>query len=51
MAVEVLKKGKDIATMPIAYDENPVKVQQEICDELGIVILQLRRNRVRCVTC
>lgn len=39
MAVEVLKEGKDIATMPIAYDENPVKkFNKEICDELGIVI-------------
>lgn len=39
MAVEILKDGKDIATMPIAYDENPVKkYNKEICDELGIVV-------------
>lgn len=39
MAVEILKDGKDISTMPIAYDENPVKkFNAEICNELGIVI-------------
>lgn len=39
MAVEILKDGKDISTMPIAYDENPVKkFNKEICDELGITV-------------
>ena len=37
MAVEILKDGKDISKMPIAYDDNPVKkFNKEICDELGI---------------
>ena len=37
MAVEILKDGKDISTMPIAYDNSPVKkFNKEICDELGI---------------
>lgn len=37
MAVEILKDGKDISKMPIAYDENPVKkFNKAICDELGI---------------
>ena len=37
MAVEILKEGKDISKMPIAYDENPVKkFNKEICEELGI---------------
>lgn len=37
MAVEILKDGKDISTMPIAYDENPVKkYNPTICKELGI---------------
>ena len=39
MAVEILKDGKDIATMAIAYDESPVKkFNKEICDELGITV-------------
>ena len=37
MAVEILKEGKDISKMPIAYDENPVKkFNKAICEELGI---------------
>ena len=37
MAVEILKEGKDISKMPIAYDENPVKkYNPTICQELGI---------------
>ena len=37
MAVEILKGGKDISKMPIAYDENPVKkFNKTICEELGI---------------
>ena len=37
MAVEILKDGKDISTMAIAYDENPVKkYNPAICKELGI---------------
>lgn len=37
MAVEILKDGKDISEMPIAYDEAPVKkYNAAICDELGI---------------
>ena len=37
MAVEILKDGKDITKMPIAYDENPTKkFNKAICDELGI---------------
>lgn len=37
MAVEILKNGKDISTMAIAYDENPVKkYNPTICKELGI---------------
>ena len=37
MAVEILKDGKDISTMAIAYDENPVKkYNPTICKELGI---------------
>ena len=37
MAVEILKEGKDISKMPIAYDENPVKkFNKTICQELGI---------------
>ena len=36
MAVEILKDGKDISTMPIAYDDAPVKkYNKTICDELG----------------
>ena len=39
MAVEILKDGKDISTMPIAYDENPVKkYNPEICEALGITV-------------
>ena len=39
MAVEILKEGKDISKMPIAYDENPVKkFNKEICDDLGITV-------------
>ena len=39
MAVEILKNGADIKTMPIAYDENPVKKYNEtICTRLGITI-------------
>lgn len=39
MAVEILKDGKDISEMAIAYDENPVKkYNKTICDELGITI-------------
>lgn len=37
MAVQILKEGKDISKMPIAYDTNPSKkFNKEICDELGI---------------
>lgn len=37
MAAEILRDGKDITKMPIAYDENPVKKYNEsICNELGI---------------
>ena len=39
MAVEILKDGKDISKMPIAYDEHPVKkYNPEICDALGITV-------------
>ncbi len=39
MAVEILKEGKNISTMPIAYDENPVKkYNPEICTALGITV-------------
>ena len=39
MAVEILKEGKDISKMPIAYDENPVKkYNAEICEQLGITV-------------
>ena len=39
MAVEILKDGKDISKMPIAYDENPVKkFNKEICEELGVTV-------------
>lgn len=39
MAVEILKNGKDIKTMPIAYDTNPVKkYNASICTRLGITI-------------
>ena len=39
MAVEILKDGKDITKMPIAYDTNPSKkFNKAICDELGITV-------------
>ena len=39
MAVEILKNGKDIKTMPIAYDTNPVKkYNATICTRLGITV-------------
>ena len=39
MAVEILKEGKDISTMPIAYDENPVKkYNPSICEALGVTV-------------
>lgn len=39
MAVEILKDGKDISKMAIAYDENPVKkFNEEICNELNITV-------------
>ena len=39
MAVEILRDGKDISTMPIAYDENPVKkYNPSICSALGITV-------------
>lgn len=39
MAVQILRDGADIATMPIAYDPNPVKkYNADICAALGIVI-------------
>ncbi len=37
MAVDILKNGKNISEMPIAYDENPVKkYNSDICKKLGI---------------
>ena len=39
MALEILKEGKDISKMRIAYDENPVKkFNKEIADELGVTV-------------
>ena len=39
MAVEILKEGKDISKMRIAYDENPVKkFNKEIADELNVTV-------------
>ncbi len=39
MAVEILTGKTDIAEMPIAYDEKPVKkYNPAICDELGITV-------------
>lgn len=39
MAVDILKNGADISTMPIKYDTNTVKkYNKTICDELGIKI-------------
>jgi len=38
-AIQILKGEADISTMPIAYDEAPVKkYNKEICDELGIKV-------------
>jgi len=38
-AIQILKGEADIATMPIAYDEAPVKkYNKEICEELGVKI-------------
>ena len=37
MAAEILRDGKDISKMPIAYDENPVKkYNPTICEQLGM---------------
>ena len=37
MAIDILKNGANIKTMPIAYDESPVKkFNKAICEELGI---------------
>ena len=39
MAVDVLLGNEDISTLPIAYDENPVKkYNKDFCDELNIQI-------------
>ena len=39
MAAEILLEGKDIRTMPISYDENPVyKYNAQICADLGITV-------------
>ena len=39
MALEIIKEGKDVSKMKIAYDENPVKkFNKEICDDLGITV-------------
>ena len=39
MAVEILKDGKDISEMAIAYDESPVKkFNKTICQELEITV-------------
>ena len=39
MAVDVLLGHSDIKTLPIAYDQNPVKkYNKRICDELGITV-------------
>ena len=39
MAVDIIKNGKDISKMPIAYDEGPVKkFNKTICDELGVTV-------------
>ena len=39
MAVDVLLGRKDISTMPIAYDDHPVKkYNKNFCDEVGITI-------------
>lgn len=39
MALEILKEGKDISTMPIGYDTNPTKkFNKAICQELNITV-------------
>jgi putative ABC transport system substrate-binding protein len=39
MAVDILKNGKDISTMAIEYDDNPVKkYNADICKQLGITV-------------
>ena len=39
MALEIIKNGKDISKMPIAYDESPVKkFNAEKCTALGITV-------------
>ena len=39
MAAEILLEGADVSSMPVRYDENPVrKYNAEICSELGIEI-------------
>ena len=39
MAVDIIKNGKDISQMPIAYDENPVKkYNADKCTALGITV-------------
>lgn len=39
MAAEILKEGKDISKMAIAYDENPVKEYNKAkCEALGITV-------------
>ena len=39
MALQILKEGKDISEMPIAYDTNPTKkFNKAICDELNITV-------------
>ena len=39
MAAEILKDGADISTMPIRYDDAPVKKYNPvICEELGVTI-------------
>ena len=39
MAAEILKEGKDISKMAIAYDENPVKeYNKKKCADLGITV-------------
>ena len=39
MALEILKEGKDISTMPIGYDNNPTKkFNKAICQDLNITV-------------
>lgn len=39
MAVDILKNGADISTMPIKYDSKPVKkYNKALCDDLGIKV-------------